>query len=446
MHNRLGRKFSLILSAVIAAQVVVSGTTAEASSPTSYLVWANAGYAGSAGDDFALGNSAINASRIGATHSSRQWISGTQNRGGYVAEPLDVVMDSAKGYVYWTDDYGVERSRIGGCLASQRCNTNLYGTMELTGHLPGYEYVTGLTLDSTRNYLYVGVYSVRLSTYRIMKLKADGSSTPSDALVLPSAQAIPAESGIGSIVPFEGKLYFTVDARGPGDSISWASLSSSAHGDLAMSPEIVNRPWGLAVDVKNRALYWANWESGDTPAGTISKWDFSTGLASDLYTTSSCSAGLRGPAGVAVDSTAGKIYWGNFNGGEPTQGSINSGACSSVNTSGITNRQQASVALIKSPTMVTAPKISLKKTSHAVLGCTIGTWLSDVSASRLFQAPETSKFTYSWKRNGKTISGTTSTLRAKASGVYSCTVKATNYAGSMAGSSRTLNVTAKQAR
>ena len=431
---------------LIVAQLVSVGGGAQASDQKTFLAWANAGYSGTAGTDFAVGYSAISASRIGNSQNTRQWLSGAQSRGGFLSEPTDMVMDSAKGWVYWIDDYGVERASVGGCAITQRCNVNLYGTFELTGHLPEYEYVTGLTLDSTRNYLYVGIYNLNLRTYQIVKLKADGSSVPSDASVLSSAQSIAGRSGIGSIVEFEGKLYFTVDGAGTTDSISWASLTSSAHGDLAISDSVVNRPWGLAVDVKNRALYWANWESGGDPAGSISKWDFGTGLASDLYTASTCPSSLRGPAGVAVDSSTGKIYWGNFNGGDPGAGNVSGSACSPVDTSGAPNRQQASVALIKSPTLKSAPAVTFTKRKHAILSCTTGTWLADVEASRLYQAPQTSKFVFSWKRNGKPVAGVASKLRANKSGSYTCSVKASNYAGSVTANSAAIKVTAEQAK
>ena len=285
-----------------------------------------------------------------------------------------------------------------------------------------------------------------LETYQIMKLKADGSSNPSDALVLSSAQDIAANSGIGSIVAFEGKLYFTVDG-GSESSISWASLTSSDHGDLITSANpMVDRPWGLAVDVKNRSLYWANWTDNSVDTGSISKWDFGTNLASSLYTNTNCPTDLHGPAGVAIDSTTGKIYWGSYNGGDPVKGSIAADTCSAINTTGVVNRQQSTVAILKSPTLVSAPKISFKRTKHALLKCTTGTWLADVGASRLFQAPETSKFTYQWKRNGKTIKGSSATLRAKKPGSYSCSVKGTNYAGSVTAISGSLKVKSNQAK
>jgi hypothetical protein len=437
------------LAFTVSAQLFVSGGSAEAAGPTSYVVWANAGYANTGEGVVQLeGGSAINASRLGVSPKSREWLSGSQSRGGHLLTPLDMVMDSARGFVYWVDDYGVERAPIGGCLPTKRCNTNLYGTYELTGKVaPATEYVTGISLDVTRNYLYVGIYNTELKTYQIIKLKADGSSNPSDALVLSSAQDIAASAGFGSIVVFEGKLYFTVDGRSAESSISWASLTTSDHGDLITSENpLVDRPWGLAVDVKNRSLYWANWTDNSVNAGSISKWDFGTNLASSLYTNTNCPTDLHGPAGVAIDSTTGKIYWGSYNGGDPVKGSIAADTCSAINTTGVVNRQQSTVAILKSPTLVSAPKISFKRTKHALLKCTTGTWLADVGASRLFQAPETSKFTYQWKHNGKTIKGSSATLRAKKPGSYRCSVKGTNYAGSVTVTSGSLKVTSNQAK
>ena len=445
--NRRNISFAA-LAFTVCAQLFVSGGSAEAAGPTSYLVWANAGYANTGDGIVAVdGGSAINASRLGVSPISREWLSGSQNRGGDLLTPLDMVMDSAKGFVYWVDEYGVGRAPIGGCPPTKLCTKSLYGTFELTGHKPASEYVTGISLDVTRNYLYVGIYNTELETYQIIKLKADGSSNPSDALVLSSAQDIAANAGIGSIVVFEDKLYFTVDGRSAESSIGWASLTTSDHGDLITSANpMVDRPWGLAVDVKNRSLYWANWTDNSVDTGSISKWDFGTNLAYSLYTNTNCPTNLHGPAGVAIDSTTGKIYWGSYNGGDPGVGSIAAGACSAINTTGVVNRQQVSVAILKSPTLVSAPKISFKRTKHALLKCTTGTWLADVGASRLFQAPETSKFTYQWKHNGQTIKGSSATLRAKKAGSYRCSVKGTNYAGSFTATSGSLKVKSNQAR
>jgi uncharacterized membrane protein len=79
--------------------------------------------------------------------------------------------------------------------------------------------------------------------------------------------------------------------------------------------------------------------------------------------------------------------------------------------------------------------------NRAALSCSTGTWAADFAGSFVYQAPTT--YAYQWLRNGQPVSGAiAATFTAQSAGQYTCTVTATNQAGTSAQTSGVANVKA----
>ena len=84
-------------------------------------------------------------------------------------------------------------------------------------------------------------------------------------------------------------------------------------------------------------------------------------------------------------------------------------------------------ALVKRPVNTGRPEISGGAKTGKELTCQNGTWAPDLLGAFLYRAP--ASFTYQWKRNGSDIA-TGATFTPSQAGDYTCTVTATNQAGS----------------
>ena len=73
------------------------------------------------------------------------------------------------------------------------------------------------------------------------------------------------------------------------------------------------------------------------------------------------------------------------------------------------------------------PKISGGAKTGKELTCQKGTWAPDLLGAFLYRAP--ASFAYQWQRNGSNIA-TGPTFTPSLAGDYTCTVTATNQAGS----------------
>jgi DNA-binding beta-propeller fold protein YncE len=95
-----------------------------------------------------------------------------------------------------------------------------------------------------------------------------------------------------------------------GNSISWANLDGSGGGDLPIDPTTLNGPMGLAIDTTHGKIYWANY--GRPPGQATGT---SIGVAnldgSGAHLLLIIGIPVHAPHGVAVDASAGKLYWTN---------------------------------------------------------------------------------------------------------------------------------------
>ncbi|RKU31454.1 hypothetical protein C6499_04570, partial [Candidatus Poribacteria bacterium] len=90
------------------------------------------------------------------------------------------------------------------------------------------------------------------------------------------------------------KMYWTVWNATP-NKIQRANLDGSAIEDIITD---LKSPRGIALDVPNGKMYWA-----DLGAGKIQRANLDGSDVEDIIT------GLLGPNGIALDSDGNKIYW-----------------------------------------------------------------------------------------------------------------------------------------
>ena len=135
-----------------------------------------------------------------------------------------------------------------------------------------------------------------------------------------------------------------------------------------------------------------------------------------------------GPSGPAIDPTANKIYWASWQSGvgdpgrEPRRHAAASTLFSGESTS-------LFAALLKAPATTERPAISGGAEVGSELTCQNGTWAPDLLGAFLYRAP--ASFAYQWQRDGTQHRRRGDpTFTPTAAGDYTCTVTATNQAGS----------------
>jgi hypothetical protein len=106
--------------------------------------------------------------------------------------------------------------------------------------------------------------------------------------------------------PAEGKLYWT---NWNTNSIGVANIDGSGAALLNTEGATVAGPSGLAIDPATRRIYWANSESGGSALpDTISYANLNGSGGADLNTTG---ATVSEPFSVAIDPAGGRLYWTN---------------------------------------------------------------------------------------------------------------------------------------
>ena len=112
-----------------------------------------------------------------------------------------------------------------------------------------------------------------------------------------------------------GKMYWTLwepddpETGSPGTSkIQRSNLNGSQKEDLVAGLPGVRRPNGLALDVTAGKLYWTSAHAlTEDGGGAIQRSNLDGSGIEDLVT-----SGLRAPGGLALDIAAGKMYWADY--------------------------------------------------------------------------------------------------------------------------------------
>lgn len=407
----------------------------------------------------------ITGTRLGATNTSKDWFTLANytdpNLGATTWYVLDLTLDTARGKMYWVDYYGINEGKIGGCVGQSSCAKLLYSTADL-GTKDGYESVTGLGIDTKSRSLFAGVFNDTTKEYEIKQIPL--AKNVADIKTLPSASHIPNGSGLGSIIYYKSKVYWT-QATGNDqlDGVYWASTDSSANGvlvDGTTDPELTLSAWGLALDRKSSKVYFASYYSSQKgPSGHIGSVNLGVPSSPTYAVIHPACPGdqMAGPAGIAFDYHTKRVTWGNWNynsAGDPASALVTGTdlKCEFIETnqpdmqkdgSVVAHGQSGVVAYLYKPEFNRVPKASFRTKKHAVLKCA-ALFAQDRAEAHLFISP--AKISYKWLFNGKKTSGKKSTLRAKKAGKYSCSVTASNYAGKTIKTSKALKVTKAQAK
>jgi DNA-binding beta-propeller fold protein YncE len=225
-----------------------------------------------------------------------------------------------------------------------------------------------------------------------------------------------------AINPATNKIYWASTGN---SLISFANLDDTGGGgDLNATGVTPAEPDGLAIDPSANKIFWADFGSTTISFANLDD----TGGGGHLSTTGASTPNQ--PIGIAIDPGANKVYWGNHGTGLISfANEDNTGGGGNVNTTPLTPTAPDFPGLLEVPSATAAPTISGGSVAPGTLGCTQGSWASDLLGSFLYRAPRSLSF--SWTLNGSAISGATaSSITASSPGSYACRVTATNHAGS----------------
>jgi DNA-binding beta-propeller fold protein YncE len=317
--------------------------------------------------------------------------------------PLGMAIDAAAGRVYFVTS-GEKKLRFA----------------KLDGSGGGEIPMPGVTFGSTHGVAVDPVagraYIADTTTSKIHVVKLDGSGG-SDLVTTGAPLTEPWSIAVD---PAGGRVYWGNSGGMGGDgSIGFANLDGSGGGSLNLTgAKKLSTAYGLAVDPAAGRLYYAN--------GNVDKISFARldgGGAADVNTTG---ATVDSPRGLAVDAQAGRLYIANGDGKKISFARLDNTGGADLSTLSATVGMPWGVAVLKAPANTAPPTATV---SGSTLTCADGTWAPDIPGAFFAQAPQT--LTYAWSRDNQPVAGaTTKTLQAPGAGSYTCTVTATNQAGS----------------
>ncbi len=227
-----------------------------------------------------------------------------------------------------------------------------------------------------------------------------------------------------AVDPVGGRVYWGSSTQGGPGKLQFASLDGAGAGAIATTGATTPTAiYGIAVDPAAQRVYWSTQGPiGGTP--TISFASTNGGGGADLNTTG---ATTTSPRGLAIDAADGRIYWANVDNRAPTIGyaRLDNTGGANLTTLTATITSPWGVNVFRAPVNTAVPTV----TGQGTLTCSDGTWAPDIAGAFLAHAPQT--LTYTWARDGQAVAGATAkTLSASQAGAYTCTVTATNQAGS----------------
>ena len=179
-----------------------------------------------------------------------------------------------------------------------------------------------------------------------------------------------------------------------------------------------DNPIGVAADPAAGKIYWTDLNAGTVRVGPLG--GSTVGAAQTLFNSST-------PSGPAIDPTTNKIYWTSWTSGSGIRvGNLDGTGTVSTLFSGESAALFA--ALVKAPVNTRLPEISGGAKTGKELTCQKGTWAPDLLGAFLYRAPA-SFGNYQWQKDGSPIA-TGQTFTPSLAGDYTCTLTATNQAGS----------------
>jgi hypothetical protein len=344
----------------------------------------------------------------------------------------------------------------------------------------------GMAIDTVAGRLYVASSSGGAAkTGEILFVNLDGSGA--GVFTAPGA---PVDEPYGVVLdPVTRMIYWANDGSGKGNpgSIAWAKLDGTAGGLLNTTGATVDNPYKIGLDPVNGRVYWGNHPEvvgadtsisyasvsntgggnlvlGTTPEsayafavdpaagrlywgeGDKDRFAYSGLLGGEVSYLDTTGAVIDNQYGFAIDPIVNKLYWTNYgNGDDPVNAlgfaNLSGGGGGNITPSSAPVDGPQDALILKSPTGTGAPIVTRNPKDRVALTCPAGSWAADFAGSFVYQAPTT--YAYQWLRNGSAIGGATAAaFTAKSVGKYTCTVTATNQAGSAAQSSAAVNVKA----
>src|SRR4249920_2135568 len=280
-RSRLAIAVSTVVALIAALILVISPSRSLAAGTADKIYWGNE-------------NGALRSGPLGGSASATDVFAG--------ATPCGVAIDPADGKIYWAS-WGNNAIQVG----------NLDGSGSPTPLYPE-SGPCGVAIDPAAGLIYWASYYS--DAIRVGNLDGSGSVTT----LFDAADTVgDGPSGV-AIDPAAGQIYWSTQ---DGNQIQVGNLDGTGGITDLITGE--DNPIGVAIDPANHFIYWANCGNvcSGTSAGTIRRGnlDSPTSLTSPttLFTPGT------GPAGVAIDPAAGKIYWGTFGGGTVQAGNLDGG-------------------------------------------------------------------------------------------------------------------------
>ncbi len=331
--------------------------------------------------------------------------------------PCGMALDPAAGKAYWAhfEDDRIRRADLDDGDAVE----------DVVTEPPGSE-PCGMAIDPVAG----RIYWANSATGQIRVADLDPGTD--DASNLATGQEAPTGVAIDPVPgnPAAGRIYWTNVGS---STIRFADLdpgTGDAPQTLATGPANgLNAPLGLAIDPV----------AGDPSAGRAYVANLSSNqiLVMDLdpgtNDVAELAGGQNGPAGVAIDPvagdpSAGRAYWANFLGGTLARADLAPGNGDTPQnlTGGESN--PTFPALLREP-QGTGPPVTSPTGGGDELSCSHGDWAPDLLGAYLYRAPQS--FARQWLKDGVEIPDETgATFTPTEPGDYTCTVTATNRAGS----------------
>ena len=336
------------------------------------------------------------------------------------SRPCGVFTDAVNEKLYWTDDAGNIQV------------VNFDGTMHCILFTDAGS-LCGVAVNTATNKIYWAIFKFLIKQATLSTLPGCNPVTSPGTLYTEPVGSVP--TGI-AIHPPNNRIYWTNQFGIPNGQVRVACLDGSVNCGVGPTPPTtlfgtsVVHPVGVAVDSSANKIYWCE----DSPSAIMVGDSLGAGSATPLYTAVN---GVNTPEGIALDPTTMNIYWSNTGTSEIWTGPYTPGTARAL----ITGAPGTNLpALLKKPLGEGIPVISGNTQVGQILSCSQGLWQSDLPGAFLAIAP--SAFAYSWTLNGNIIPGATfSTFSPTVGGFYACTVTASNFAGSATQTSARVLVT-----
>ena len=126
-------------------------------------------------------------------------------------------------------------------------------------------------------------------------------------------------------------------------AISHADISGGGATDVPIPADLIEGPYGTALDPAEGKLYWTNWNTNSIGVANLD------GSGAALLNTEG--ATVAGPSGLAIDPAARRIYWANSESGASalpdkiSYANLNGSGGGDLNTTGATVSEPFSVAI-----------------------------------------------------------------------------------------------------